>query len=259
MPSRKIGLALVGLALLPLLGFVSMWQFGQSDRAGASLSQDAQPSPSSTNTVGGSRDAKLRLLTQRYLALNEEVSPRIKEGLELAPVEFLNRELEREGVRAITGSCGFLALHQRQIADSVNIPVFVSSLIQVPLVQQMLGRHRKVGVVVANRKALTEDHLKAVGVSDDNLAIAGMEDQPQFSRVILRGEENDLDMTVFEQELFGVVANLLEADPDVGALVLECTDLSHFAPKLHERFDLPVFDLTSLTRMVAATVRRTIA
>jgi len=175
----------------------------------------------------------------------------------LKPFIEAARALEREGVRAITGSCGFLALHQREIADAVNVPVFVSSLIQIPLVQQMLGCRHKVGVVVANREALTEDHLKAVGVSGDNLVIAGMEDQPQFSRVILRGEGKDLDMTVFEQELIGVVEHLLEANPDVGALVLECTDLSHFAPKLHERFELPVFDLTSLTRMVAATVNRT--
>lgn len=31
------------------------------------------------------------------------------------------RELEAEGVRAITGSCGFLALFQRELADAVNI------------------------------------------------------------------------------------------------------------------------------------------
>ena len=174
----------------------------------------------------------------------------------LKPFIEAAQSLEREGVRAITGSCGFLALYQREIADAVKVPVFISSLIQIPLVQQMLGSHRIVGVVVANREALTVDHLNAVGVSGESLAIAGMEKQPQFSRVILRGEGEDLDITIFEQELMGVVANLLESHSDVGALVLECTDLSYFASALHKRFNLPVFDLTSLTRMVAATVNR---
>ena len=175
----------------------------------------------------------------------------------LEPFLEAARELEREGVRAITGSCGFLALHQRRIADAVKVPVFMSSLIQVPLVAQMLGGGRKVGVVVANREALTIDHLKGAGIGDQPLVIAGMEDQPQFAEVILHAQRNDLDMEVFESELCTVVDRMLTENPEVGALVLECTDLSHFAPAVFKRFGLPVFDLTSLTRMVAATVNRT--
>lgn len=174
----------------------------------------------------------------------------------LAPFIEAAQQLEREGVKAITGSCGFLALHQKAIADAVNIPVFMSSLIQVPLVSRMLRSDQKVGVVVANRDALSRDHLDGVGIADEPIVIAGMQDQPQFNQVILRGESDDLDMELFEQELTEVVAKMLEANPEVGALVLECTDLSHFAPQLHQRFGLPVFDLTSLTRMVAVTVDR---
>ena len=177
----------------------------------------------------------------------------------LEPFIEAAKELEREGVKAITGSCGFLALHQKALADAVHIPVFISSLIQVPLVSRMLASDQKVGVVVANQNALSRDHLSGVGIADEPLVVAGMQDQPQFAEVILRGERNDLDMERFEQELVQVVSGLLEANPDVGALVLECTDLSHFAPKLYQQFDLPVFDLTSLTRMVAATVMRSSA
>ena len=42
------------------------------------------------------------------------------------------RELEREGVRAITGDCGFMAIYQKEVKESVNIPVFFSSLLQIP-------------------------------------------------------------------------------------------------------------------------------
>ncbi|MEH6472642.1 MAG: aspartate/glutamate racemase family protein [Halopseudomonas sp.] len=174
----------------------------------------------------------------------------------LKPFIEAAQELEREGVKAITGSCGFLALHQKAIADVVKIPVFMSSLIQVPLVSRMLASDQKVGVVVANSDALSHDHLVGVGIADEPIVVAGMQDQPQFNAVILKGESNDLDMEQFEQELTSVVAAMLQANPEVGALVLECTDLSHFAPQLHQRFGLPVFDLTSLTRMVAATVVR---
>ncbi|ARU88765.1 aspartate/glutamate racemase family protein [Pseudomonas sp. M30-35] len=175
----------------------------------------------------------------------------------LEPFTQAARELEADGVKAITGSCGFLALHQRQIAQAVNVPVFMSSLIQIPLVAQMLSPRRKIAVIVANSDALTPDHLQGAGITDQPIVIAGMQDQPQFSEVILRGRSNDLDMQIFSDELFSVAERVLSENPDTGAIVLECTDLSHFAPKLYERFNIPVFDLNSLMRMVAATVQRT--
>lgn len=177
----------------------------------------------------------------------------------LAPFIEAAQELEREGVKAITGSCGFLALHQQEIADAVKIPVFMSSLIQVPLVSRMLARDLKVGVVVANKDALSDDHLRGVGIADEPIVVTGLQDKPQFYDVILKGNNNDLDMAVFEAELMDSIAAMLAENPDVGALVLECTDLSHFAPKVQQRFQLPVFDLSSLTRMVAAGVCRSIA
>jgi aspartate/glutamate racemase len=175
----------------------------------------------------------------------------------LEPFIDAARELESEGVQAITGSCGFLAVHQQRIADAVDIPVFMSSLLQVPLVSRTLARNKKVGVIVANSDALSIDHLRGAGIFDEPIAIAGMQEQTQFSEVILRGLRNDLDMDLFAVELFSVVDQLLATQPGVGALVLECTDLSHFAPELHRRLGLPVFDLTSLTRMVAEAVQRT--
>lgn len=177
----------------------------------------------------------------------------------LKPFIEAAQELEREGVKAITGSCGFLALHQKALADAVNVPVFISSLIQVPLVSRMLKSDQKVGVVVANSDALTQDHLTGVGIANEPVVIAGMQNQPQFSEVILKAERDDLDMAIFEEELCSVVETMLQENPEVGAIVLECTDLSHFAPILQDKFGLAVFDLTSLTRMVAAAADRKIA
>ncbi|MDO6564340.1 aspartate/glutamate racemase family protein [Amphritea sp. 1_MG-2023] len=177
----------------------------------------------------------------------------------LQPFIDAAQALEREGVKAITGSCGFLALHQKAIADAVNIPVFMSSLIQVPLVSRLLKRDQVVGVVVANSDALSQDHLQGVGIADEPIVVAGMQHQAQFAEVILSGKTDDLDMALFEEELCTVIQGMLEANPNVGAIVLECTDLSHFSPTLQAKFGLPIFDLSSLTRMVAATVNRQIA
>lgn len=172
----------------------------------------------------------------------------------LEPFISAARKLEREGVKAITGSCGFLALFQREIAESVQVPVFVSSLIQIPLVSRMLGSSRSVGVVVANSSGLTSRHLEAMGITNEPIVVRGMESSGHFLSVILKGESNDLDFDIFRKDLFAVIEGMLVSDPNIGALVLECTDLSHFSKDVQTYFQLPVFDLSSLTKMVASTV-----
>lgn len=60
-------------------------------------------------------------------------------------------KLEKDGVKAITGSCGFLARFQSQLAEAVKVPVFVSSLLQIPLVRLMHGASAKIGVLTAKQ------------------------------------------------------------------------------------------------------------
>lgn len=71
----------------------------------------------------------------------------------------LAKELEKEDVRAITTSCGFNAIFQEALANAVDIPVFTSSLLQVPFAQALVGRDRAVGVITASASSLSEKHL----------------------------------------------------------------------------------------------------
>ncbi|MCK4786114.1 MAG: aspartate/glutamate racemase family protein [Desulfobacteraceae bacterium] len=171
---------------------------------------------------------------------------------------FINaaRELEREGVQAITGSCGFLALFQRELADAVNVPVFVSSLIQVPMVYRMLRKHQKVGLIVAQKRTLTQEHLRAVGADTIPICIAGMDNQKEFCEVIIEGRRNALDFNKLENEIVSVVEALVKENQETGAIVLECTDMSPFAQKIQQKVDLPVFDIITLTNMVYEAVVR---
>ncbi len=51
----------------------------------------------------------------------------------LEPILRAARKPERMGCRAIAAECGFFSYFQREVAGTVNIPVFMSSLLQVPL------------------------------------------------------------------------------------------------------------------------------
>jgi len=174
----------------------------------------------------------------------------------LRPFVAAARALEARGVGAITTACGFLVLFQRELAAAVGVPLFASSLVQLPMVHRMLRPDQKVGVLTAKRPALTPRHLRAVGAQDVPVAVAGMEEQPEFREVMLEARRPELDAGRLEQEALGVADALVRAEPAVGALLLECTDLVPFAHALQARTGRPVFDIVTLTGMVHATLTR---
>jgi Asp/Glu/hydantoin racemase len=159
------------------------------------------------------------------------------------------KELEKEGVRAITTNCGFLAMFHNAMAAAVNVPVFTSSLMQVPLVYAMLKPTQKVGIITINSKALSQKHLGAVGVDKVPHVILGTEDEQEFTRAIL-DNEIELDVEKSRADLIKVAAKLVADNPDVGAVVLECTNMMPYAAAIQEEIDLPVFDIYTLVQMV---------
>ena len=150
-----------------------------------------------------------------------------------------------------------MVLFQRELAEAVNIPVFISSLIQIPMVHRMLRRDQKVGILTARKSKLTEDHLRAVGAESVPVCIAGMDDQEEFSETIFGGRKKEMDLDRLEKEVLSVVDNLVKENPEMGALVIECTDLPPFAHSIQQRVNIPIFDITTLTNMVYEAVVRT--
>lgn len=173
----------------------------------------------------------------------------------LQPILDAAKRLEAQGVQAITGSCGFLAMFQKEIAQSVSVPVFVSSLVQVPLAYQMT--QARVGVITASAPALTDKHLVGAGAQHVPIAVQGLEHTEEFATVILRNERTRMDLAKVEQELLDAARSLMQRAPDIRSIVLECTDLPPYAHALQAELGLPVFDLTTLTTMVNDVVMRT--
>jgi aspartate/glutamate racemase len=167
----------------------------------------------------------------------------------LEPYIRAAQELEQEGVRAITTNCGFLALFQKEVASAVNIPVFTSSLMQVPLAYVMIKPSQKVGIITVHSKSLTQKHLSCVGADQIPHVIYGTEAEEEFSRVIL-DDEMELDVDKSREELIRVAKRMLLEHPEVGAVVLECTNMPPYAAAIQKEINLPIFDIHTLTMMV---------
>lgn len=164
------------------------------------------------------------------------------------------QELVELGAEAITTTCGFLSLFQRELAAAVGVPVATSSLLQVPWVQATLPPGKRVGVVTVSKASLTPAHLEAVGAAPDT-PVMGTEGGREFTRVLVRAEKADLDVALAEQDVLDAGRALVAAHPEVGAIVLECTNMPPYAAALAEAVGLPVHDVYSMLSWFHAGLR----
>lgn len=155
------------------------------------------------------------------------------------------KELVRLGAEAITTNCGFLSLFQKELASAVGVPVATSSLMQVPWVQATLPPGKRVGVVTICSSSLTTAHLEAAGVPID-IPMVGTEGGREFFRVLIKGEKDDMDLQLAEQDIIEAGKALVELHPEIGAIVLECTNMPPYAAALRAEVGLPVYDIYSM-------------
>ncbi len=152
-------------------------------------------------------------------------------------------ELVKDGVDGITTNCGFLSLFQAEIAESVDVPVATSSLMQIPLVNAMLPENRQVGILTISGSTLTSDHLKAANVPSST-PITSTEGGDEFTRVILN-DEAELDIELARQDNVDAALKLVRNNPEVGAIVLECTNMIPYAADIRTATGLPVYSMLS--------------
>src|SRR5580692_1300490 len=158
------------------------------------------------------------------------------------------------GAEALTTNCGFLSLFQRELAARVRVPVATSSLIQVPWVQATLPPGKRVGVITVSAKSLTPRHLEAAGVPLD-IPVVGTEGGREFFRVLILGEKDDMDVELAAQDILDAGRTLVARHADLGAIVLECTNMPPYAQALCAALGLPVFDIYSLITWFHAGLR----
>ncbi len=190
------------------------------------------------------------------------------------------KELEKEGVKAIVGSCGLTGGMQEELVNAVDIPVFCSNLLMVPLALRAIKADKKVGILTDSSETLSKD---------DSKILRGCGIQPESPRIVIRGmtesEYRDVWFTQFgggevekgnweldeweirkleigkfnlqkvEEAIVSVAKKMVSENPDIGAIVLECTEMPLYAEAIRKATGLLVFDSVSLVKYIhAATV-----
>lgn len=163
-------------------------------------------------------------------------------------------DLVSQGVRGVTGDCGFMALHQEQLAQELAVPVFLSSLLQLPFILSIIGPRHRVGILTANGPSLADNLLDALGFADQSrLVIEGLEHYPQFAGFAIE-ESGELESDLLEMEIVAAGKKIVRENSDVAALLVECSLLPPYSRALQEAVGLPVFDYITMIDFVFSAV-----
>lgn len=153
------------------------------------------------------------------------------------------RVLVEDGVDGITTNCGFLSLYQEELTAALPVPVATSSLMQVGMVNALLPAGKRAGILTISSSTLTQTHLEKAGVPEGT-PVHSTEGGQEFTRAIL-GNEETLDVAQARADNVAAAREMTEAHPDLGALVLECTNMVPYAADIGAATGLPVFTIES--------------
>lgn len=172
----------------------------------------------------------------------------------LKPLIKAGIELVREGVKAVTGDCGFLALFQKELAKQLGVPVFLSALLQLPFLTKMIGEGQKVGIITANSKILDKDLLREVGLENMNsIYVKGLEDKKNFRKAVIE-EVGWIDTEKIEKEVVMSAKEIVQEEPGIKLILLECSGLPPYSAAVNAAVNLPVFDYVTMINYVYSSI-----
>merc|ERR1719329_186485 len=165
--------------------------------------------------------------------------------------------LEKKGAVGITGDCGFMMAFQPIARDVATIPVFMSSMVQCPMVSVAFDKYDKIIIMTANSRTLKpqkECLLSHCGfdVDDDRFLIVGCQDVPGFEAV---AEGGKVDVERVTPGVVKLVQETIKRPPSIRAVVMECTELPPYSDAVRAATGLPVWDaITNADFFISASM-----
>lgn len=151
--------------------------------------------------------------------------------------------LQARGVSIVAADCGLFGPFQEDIKKHLDIPFIGTALDLVPLLQRMQQTDKKIGIITGDTTMLSQHHLRASGIGPEAVSIVGMEQSTEFRKVVI--DQNPvLDSERMRQGVIDAAAGL--KGKDIGAVVLECTNLISYKTDVQKLLNAPVFDLVDL-------------
>lgn len=146
-------------------------------------------------------------------------------------------DLVARGAAALTTSCGFLVQFQAALQAALPVPVWTSALLALPQLDRP-------GVITVDGQALGAAHLQAAG-ADPSTPVEGLAPGCSLQRTLLQ-DLATLDSTAAEADVVAAARRLVQREPTIANLVLECTNMPPYAAAVQRATGRPVHHLMTL-------------
>ncbi len=144
----------------------------------------------------------------------------------LQPFIEAAQALVAEGAAAITTSCGFLLRFQAALQAALPVPVWTSSLLALPAL-------RAPGVITVDAQSLGPI---------DGVPVEGLAPGCLLQRTLLE-DLPTLDANAAEADTVAAATRLVQHQPQIENIVLECTNLPPYATAIAHATGRPVHHL----------------
>lgn len=160
-------------------------------------------------------------------------------------------ELQNKGCTFITGDCGFLFNYQEYLTSllETKVAVAVSSLSLLSTLHQIINKNYKILIVTANSTSLEKmlpaiEKFTGVSVCDHRYLIVGAQDVPGFGKAVSEGSE--VDVPLARKGILKLVKDSINEHPNIGCILLECTELPVYRASIREMTQLPVYSTVTM-------------
>ena len=154
--------------------------------------------------------------------------------------------LQEKGVSLIVTDCGLFGPYHEDFRAHLDVPFIGTALDLIPLLQHFHPANRPIGVITGDTRILSDEHFKASGIDPDTVILAGMENSSEFQRVVIE-KQSELDIDKMRQGVIESAATLI--GKNIGAVVLECTNLISYREDIQKLLGVPVIDLVTLIEL----------
>merc|ERR1719487_2402634 len=149
-----------------------------------------------------------------------------------------------KGVSGITGDCGFMMYFQKLARMNTSIPVFMSSLAQLPAVTCAFNSMELIVIMTANSETLKpmRNLIKdecGVDPEERRFVIVGAQNVPGFEAVALGQKVDTVKVT---PGMVKLAKDTLMKYPKIRCFLFECTELPPYSDAVRASTRLPVYD-----------------
>ena len=165
------------------------------------------------------------------------------------------KKLKKAGCKVISTSCGFLSLFQKELVERVDATIVTSALLMAPMIKSTISNQKKVCILTANKSTLSDFHLSAVNIARGDYLIYGLENEKTFTNFTVENW-NEVDVDSCRDDLLRITRRAMEENDDIGAIILECTNMAPFSKDIQSMAGVPIFDIISLLNFMWGSLNK---